>query len=92
MTRYALIDNYTGFVWGVTDASDPIEACALVDAETGDTDRQYDTYPARLLERESRSGYRIHKVPDDFDVEDGQNEDEIERVLSWPCVAGVCWL
>ena len=33
MKTYALIDNHSGFLWGVTDAVDAISACKQIDSE-----------------------------------------------------------
>lgn len=76
MTRYVLIDHYTGFVWGETDAADPIEACRKVDEEVGSEPR---TYHRETLT--GQSGYHVYEAPKLWiSINDGQIPSQIERV------------
>jgi hypothetical protein len=85
ITRYAIIDNHSGFIWGITDAKTPIDACATIDAEIGGELREYEE--VSLLA--ATTGYHVYQVPADFDVNDGQDQDEIDRVSTFDRVAMV---
>ncbi|MFN4287554.1 MAG: hypothetical protein ACK4E3_03555 [Brevundimonas sp.] len=78
MTRYAIIDNPSGYIWGVTDAADPIDACRKIDQEIGGETREYDTVPRFSFGNEA--GYHVYEVPADYNVDDGQSEREIARL------------
>lgn len=87
MPHYVLIDNYSGYVWGEADADDPIEACAIVDRQTGGDPREYEE---QMIGNSSTSGYFVYEAPADWrPVDDGQSQDEIERVTALPLVAEV---
>lgn len=80
MTHYVLIDNYSGYVWGEADASDPVEACAKVDRGIGGEGREYEV--ARIG-NSTDSGYHVFEAPADWEpVDDGQSQNEIDRVDS----------
>ena len=85
--HYVLIDAYSGFVWEEADATDPIEACRIVDEKVGGEARSY--------EREhlhGQNGYYVYEAPADWTpVEDGQSQSEIERVQALPLVAQVAF-
>jgi hypothetical protein len=86
MPRYAMIDENSGFVWGVEDADDPIAAC-----------RQMDSGEARFAEYEDiggqrfngRSGYHVYVAPPGWDCSDGQDQETIEAVEAMPHVARI---
>jgi hypothetical protein len=87
MTHYVLIDNYTGYVWGEADASDPVEACRIVDTEIGGEAR---TYEHERIRGSDVSGYFVHEAPSNWTpVDDGQSQREIRRVQTLPIVASV---
>ena len=78
MKHYVLIDNHSGYVWGETDAVDPIEACSLVDHEVGGYNR---TYERERLTGSNKSGYHVYEAPQGWiEVHDGQDSAEIGRV------------
>lgn len=80
MTHYALIDNNSGFVWGEVNADSPVEACAAIDRELGSQDREYEV---TQLPFSNSSGYVVFEAPAGWrEVENGQDEAEIGRVLS----------
>lgn len=85
MTNFAIIDNYSGFVWGVVEADDAISACAKLDADIGSEPREYD------CGINGDQGYIVYEAPAGFDVTDGQDEVEIERVASLDEVARIGW-
>jgi hypothetical protein len=87
-TRYALIDDHSGYVWGVVDATSPVEACRIVDADGGDEARVYEEHGSgyRLG---GADGYLVHEAPVGFDVADGQDVAQIEAVSMLPRVAVV---
>jgi len=83
MYTYALIDHGSGYVWGVVEAADPLEACHRLDAELGaGNDRGYEiTRPDFCNE----SGYHVYRAPAGFDVDDGTDDAEIARVAALGC-------
>ena len=42
MPRYILINNHCGYIFGEADAASPEEACAIVDADIGSYNREYE--------------------------------------------------
>ena len=87
MTTYALIDEYSGFIWGVMDAPDPIAACRAVDADCHEYNRNYKDIGGGRFD--GRSGYLAYEVPDGYTVNDGQNQDSIDRIAAFPLVARI---
>lgn len=85
MTCYAIIESNTGFVWAVVDADDALAACYAADRETGGRpeDGQYEPAPTSDL-RSTRGVYDVREAPAGFDVDDGQDATEIERVQALP--------
>ena len=78
-SRYAIIDTNSGFVWGDTIASSPIEACRLIDQNISCQERAYtETSDPRSTE----TGYRVYVVPVDLAIDDGQDGGTIEAVES----------
>jgi hypothetical protein len=93
MTRYILIDNGSGYVWGEANAETPEEACRIVDAHVGAYDRTY--FEAYSL-ASNESGYHVYEVRDNFpEIEDGQDLETImavealRRVGTFQIVGGV---
>ena len=85
MTNFAIIDNFSGFVWGVVEADDAISACAKMDADISGEPREYD------YGLNGDQGYIVFEAPAGFDVTDGQDEAEIERVSALHEVARIGW-
>ncbi len=86
MTRYAIIDKNSGFVWGVLDGDDPIDACRKLDISTKDFDREYeDVGHSDLFINDG--GYVVYLAPDGFDVDDGQDREAINAVEAMPLAA-----
>jgi len=85
MQHYVIIDHHSGFVWGETDARDPISACAIIDREISPgIEREYETG------RINRDGYHVFIAgPGWTPVDDGQSADEIARVEKLEKVAEV---
>lgn len=87
MTRYILIDDYSGFVWGDAEAETPEAACRIVDEAVGETGREYErvgAFPGH------EPGYHVHEAPAGFrPVEDGQDPSLIEAVEALPLAAKV---
>ena len=87
---YAIIDIHSGYVWGVTDAVSPEDACREIDAELGAPGRGYATFgPNSGAEREGKGGYLVHRVPAGFTVENGQEAAAIRAVEAHRLVAVV---
>lgn len=87
MTRFALIDNHSGFVWGVTDAASAIDACRQIDADLGEYGREYEEVPR--FDASNDTGYYVHQAPAGWDCDDGQDEAAIAEVNAMPKVACV---
>ena len=85
MPRYALIDRYSGYVWGVEDAPDPATAAIQCQIET-EGDRGW-VATDMSLSHQLDNGYDVHPVPEGWDCDDGQNEDEIAEATVLPAVA-----
>ncbi len=87
MTRYALLDNNSGLVWGIVDANTPADACRRVDEDFGEPGR---TYMELLTRAGSTEGaYEVYEVPADFDVRDGATQEAIDAVMAHRHVATV---
>ena len=90
--RYALIDDNTGYVWGVTDATDPAAACRVIDESLHEFGRTYEDHgPRSGSERTTRGGSVVYEAPAGFDVEDGQDAEQIAAVEALRCVAIVLY-
>jgi hypothetical protein len=91
-TRYALIDTNSGFVFGVTDATDPTTACRLIDESLHEFGRTYEEHgPRSGAERTTQGGYVVYEAPAGFDVTDGQDAEQIAAVEALPRVAIVLY-
>lgn len=84
--RFALIDNASGFVWGVVDADTPVAACSKLDESLGEFGREYSEVSRSDLFANS-TAYHVHEAPAGFDVDDGQNDDQIAKVSALPKIA-----
>jgi len=84
---YALIDNASGYVWGVTQAADPITACQIIDTQNKSPDWLYTEVNRFSFSNES--GYHVYEVPHGFDVDDGSDAAAISAVEAFPRVACV---
>lgn len=93
MARFAIIETFTGYVWGVVDADDPVGACYAVDADVR-ADRGAGQYEPMSFadQRTTRGAYSVHAAPADFDVMDGQDRDAIEAVENLPRVGLFGWV
>jgi hypothetical protein len=88
MPRYALIDNCSGFIWGVVEAKDPVSAANAVDREVGVYHpRQYEEVLRPRYSNES--GYLVYQAHDGLEVLDGSSPREIDEVSSLPSVCFV---
>jgi len=81
--NYALIDNASGYVWGVYSAESPESACA---AATLDTGMEPATYESAYQLASNEGGYLVYAAPDGFSVNDGQNAEEIAAVAALPII------
>lgn len=85
MTRFALIELNSGFVWWVGDADGAIQACQRSDDDTGNTNRAGEFQPISRGEISSTAGgYAVHLAPAGFDVQDGQDPDAITLTDALP--------
>lgn len=82
MTRYIIIDAFSGYIWGehYSDAGRDeaiIQACRARDEEIGEADREYE-----IVDRlDGRSGYIVYDASDlAIEIHDGQNPHAIEAV------------
>ena len=90
LTRYALIDSHTGYVWGIATAESPEAACAVVDRDVDPSEgyaRGYETITAR---DRSRDHYLVYDATTlTGEIGDGQDDETIDRVSALPLVARV---
>lgn len=85
MTRYALIDLESGYVWHVCDAETPEAACTLATAETGGmAGVRYVPTTRAGAGNYSSSGYSVHIAPAGYDCRDGRDRDTIRQVWEMP--------
>jgi hypothetical protein len=91
MTRYILIDQNSGFIWGEAEAADECEACRKVDETLGEYGREYAWHsPTSAARRSGKDGYLVFEAFSDTpDVTDGQDQDQIDMVERLPLVAFV---
>lgn len=87
MTRYALIDKHSGYVFGVVEAKDPLAAVRAVDAEDGDGPYDYEEHGPQA--RVAGDGYYVYEAPAGYDCEDGQDDGVIATVSAMPLRAYV---
>lgn len=80
--RYALIDTNSGFVWWVGDAASPEEACKKADIDTGGEFRGEYRHIGWYSYKSGMDGYVVYEVPACFEVNDGQDQEEIATVES----------
>lgn len=79
MTRYILIDNNSGYIFGDMHAATPALAAQEIDENIGENDREYVEHSR--APRDTRTGYAAYTVPAGFpDVVDGQDQSIIDRV------------
>ena len=93
MTRYILIDTFSGYVWGDTadldchEPADPIAACRTLDEELGISGRNYFEVSAS-----DQASYEVKEAPDGFPpVIDGRDPETIDRVAELPTVARIAY-
>lgn len=90
LNHYVLIDGHSGYVWDEADASDPIEACKIIDDKVGPRDGPMEYEIVSRSEWNTGNGYFVYQAPADWvPVADGQSRTEIERVEALPLVAKV---
>lgn len=93
MQRFAIIESNTGYIWGVVDAETAPAACAVCDAQVGGDrgDGAYEEVGAAEL-RTTRGGYDVRNAPAGFDVQNGQDRDEIAAVEALPRAGLFGWV
>lgn len=83
MTRFALIDLNSGFVWHVCDADTPEAACTIADAECGgDAGVRYTS--AARQDAYAHGGLAVHVAPAGYHCADGEDADQIAEVVAMP--------
>jgi hypothetical protein len=94
MTTFAIIESNTGYVWGVVDSHSSLQACYAVDMQAGGWHQepgQYEQVSTSEL-RTTRGVYDVRIAPEGFDVQDGQNADEIAAVEALPRAGVYAWV
>ncbi len=77
MTRYATIDLQSGYVWWVGEAKHNFHAVELSLKESGDDSPDLEIVEVTYFD-DLDSGFTVYKVPEEFDVRDGQDQAEID--------------
>ena len=80
MTRYAMLDLGSGFIFSVCDAATPIDAANETDRDVGSDPQAYEDVSVSQIS--GRSGYAVYAVDDDFGCEDGQDQAVIDYVTN----------
>lgn len=86
MTRYALIDTNSGYVWWTGEADTPEAACAVAHYETGNA---YTEAPEWSDAGKYAAGnaYDVYEANADYECErGGDDRDEIAAVEAMPFV------
>ena len=78
MTRYAMIDLNSGYLFSVQDADTPLDAVDATDRETGSDPQTYEEVSVSQVG--GRSGYAVYTVDDDYTCDDGQDQGAIDYV------------
>ena len=78
-TRYAAIDLHSGYIWGVANAECPENALQIICAEDW-TEPEQNFQSCTAGEAWSHNGFEVYKVDDNYDVDDGQNQEEIDNL------------
>ena len=83
--KYAAIELNSGFVWGVTSAETPEAACAAIQSEaTGFREAFTFESISKSDANTTAGGFALYEVAENFDVQDGQAIDEIEKTKAYP--------
>lgn len=93
MNRYAIIETNSGYVWGVVNAQSALDACTEVDKAVGGDPGEgwYQTVPAGEWNTD-RGYYDVRQAPEGFDVDDGQDREQIAAVNALPRVGMFQWI
>lgn len=91
-TRFALIDSNSGYVWGVTSASTPADACQVIDADFGEHGRRYEEISASESGRDHYRVFDATTLDARFDDAGGQDQGFIDAVDALPLVARIAWV
>lgn len=93
MQRFAIIESNSGFVWGVVDAESALAACSVVDNEIGGRPATGFYEPASESElRTTRVVYDVREAPEGFNVDDGQDPEQIAAVEALPRAGLFGWV
>ncbi len=93
MKTFAIIESYSGFVWGVVTAESALDACSACDDQAGGHRGrgQYEECDTSEL-RTTRGVYDVRIAPDGFDVQDGQDPADIAQVQALPRAGVFGWV
>lgn len=87
--KYAIIEDYSGYVWGVIEAETPVDACRKLDEEIGGEPRTYENIGSARWYGNGGC-YHVHIAPDDYECENGGDDaKEIAMVEAMPLAARV---
>ena len=93
MTRFAILESNSGYVWGVVDAESALEACMACDAEYGGRPEAGHYEPASYSDlRATRGVYDVRVAPAGFDVIGGQDPAAIDAVCALPRAGIFGWV
>jgi hypothetical protein len=85
MTRYAVIEINSGYIWAVVNARTALEACAAADRAAGSEDRLDGHHYEVGYRGDANLTYDVRVAPDDFDEPNGQDQKAIDTVDTMPC-------
>ena len=90
---YAIIETNSGFVWGVVESDSARQACYDVDAQAGTWRQGEGEYQevGQGATSTTQGAYDVRIAPDGFDVQDGQDAEEIAAVELLPRAGVFAW-
>jgi hypothetical protein len=84
MTRYAVIEINSGYIWAIVNAETALEACAAADRAANSADRLDGHHYEVGYRGDSNCAYDVRIAPADFDEPDGQDQKAIDAVDAMP--------
>ena len=79
--RYAAVETHSGYIWGVADASRPEDALRAICTNADSSEPKRDLHSSTPCEVSAHGGFQVFEVDADYEVDDGQNEDEIANLV-----------
>lgn len=94
--RYAVLETNSGYVWAVVDAQSPLDACYEADNRAGGSPEDFNGV-GKYVEvsvsdiNTTKGHYDVREAPSGFDVQDGQDREQIAAVEALPRAGVFTW-